>query len=69
MKRTPKRRKLLDTTESLRKPDVVEKFRDMLHEKFEAAEETRDGVDFEAQWSQLKTINPSRSIRKEFWKN
>ena len=28
----------------------------MLHEKFEAAEETRDGVGIKAQWSQLKTI-------------
>ena len=42
--------------ESLRKPDVAEKFRDMLYEKFEAAEETRDVVDVEAQWSQLKTV-------------
>ena len=29
---------------------------DLLHEKFEVAEEPRDGVDDEAQWSQLKTI-------------
>ena len=41
---------------SLHKPNVAEKFKDILHEKFEAAEGSRDGKVVEAQWSKLKTI-------------